>query len=32
MVFAIPMHHDLTDDHFRIVGEALSKVAGVFRK
>ncbi len=32
MVFAIPMHHDMTDDHFRIVGEALNKVAGVFRK
>ncbi|MCC6677624.1 MAG: DegT/DnrJ/EryC1/StrS family aminotransferase [Phycisphaerales bacterium] len=30
-VFALPMHHDLTDDHFRIVGEALNKVAAAYR-
>lgn len=32
MVFALPMHHDLSDDHFRIVGEALNKVAGAYRR
>ena len=32
MVFALPMHHDLSEEHFRIVGEALNKVAAVFRK
>ncbi len=31
MVFALPMHHDLSDEHFRIVGEALNKVAEAFR-
>ena len=30
-VIALPMHHDLSDDHFRIVGEALTKVADAFR-
>ncbi len=30
-VFCLPMHHDLTDDHFRIVGEALSKVAAAYK-
>ncbi len=30
-VFALPMHHDLTDDHFRIVGESLAKVAEAYR-
>lgn len=30
-VFALPMHHDLTDDHFRIVEEALTKVADAYR-
>ncbi len=30
-VFALPMHHDLTDEHFRIVEEALRKVAAAFR-
>lgn len=30
-VFALPMHHDLTDDHFRIVGEALNRVAAAYR-
>jgi len=30
-VFALPMHHDLSDEHFRIVGEALAKVAGAYR-
>lgn len=29
-VFCLPMHHDLTDEHFRIVEEALTKVAGAF--
>ena len=26
-VLSLPMHHDLTDDHFKIVAEALAKVA-----
>lgn len=30
-VFCLPMHHDLTDEHFRVVGEALGKVAAAFR-
>jgi dTDP-4-amino-4,6-dideoxygalactose transaminase len=30
-VLALPMHHDLSDDHMRIVGEALHKVAEAFR-
>lgn len=30
-VFALPMHHNLTDDHFRIVAEALHKVAAAYR-
>lgn len=30
-VFALPMHHDLTDDQVRLVGEALRKVAAAFR-
>jgi perosamine synthetase len=30
-VFCLPMHHDLSDDHFRIVGEALAKVAGAYK-
>lgn len=30
-VFALPMHHDLTDEHFRILGEALNKVANAYR-
>jgi perosamine synthetase len=30
-VFALPMHHDLSNEHFRIVGEALAKVAGAYR-
>ena len=30
-VFALPMHHDLTDDHFRILEEALNKVAAAYR-
>jgi perosamine synthetase len=30
-VFCLPMHHDLSDDHFRIVEEALEKVAGAYR-
>ena len=30
-VLALPMHHDLTDEHFRIVGEGLTKVANVYR-
>jgi perosamine synthetase len=30
-VFCLPMHHDLTDEHFRIVREALQKVAGAYR-
>ena len=31
-VLALPMHHDLTDDHFRIVGEAVAKVAAAYRR
>ncbi|MBX3358292.1 MAG: DegT/DnrJ/EryC1/StrS family aminotransferase [Phycisphaeraceae bacterium] len=30
-VFALPMHHNLTDDHFRIVERSLAKVAAAFR-
>lgn len=30
-VFSLPMHHDLTDDHFRIVEEALNKVVDGMR-
>lgn len=30
-VFSLPMHHDLDDDHFRIVEEALHKVVNVYR-
>jgi len=30
-VFALPMHHDLTDDHLRLIGEALTKVAAAYR-
>jgi perosamine synthetase len=30
-VFALPMHHNLTEDHFRIVEAALRKVAAAFR-
>lgn len=31
-VFCLPMHHNLTDEHFRVVGEAVGKVARAFRK
>ena len=30
-VFALPMHHALTDEHIRIVGDALHKVANAMR-
>jgi perosamine synthetase len=30
-VFCLPMHHDLTEEHFRIVTEALNKVATAYR-
>ncbi len=30
-VFALPMHHDLTDEQFQIVGESLAKVARAYR-
>jgi len=30
-ILALPMHHDLTDDHIRIVGEALNRVAEAYR-
>ena len=30
-VFALPMHHVLSDDHFRTLGEALNKVASAYR-
>lgn len=31
MVFALPMHHGLTDEHIKQVGEALNKVAAAYR-
>lgn len=31
MVFALPMHHDLTEEHFRDIGEALNRVAAAYR-
>jgi len=31
MVFALPMHHALSDDHIRAVGEAMEKVAAAYR-
>lgn len=31
MVFALPMHHGLTEEHFKVVGEALNKVATAYR-
>jgi len=30
-VLALPMHHDLTDEHFRQLEEALTKVAAAYR-
>lgn len=30
-VFCLPMHHDLTDEHFKIVADALHKVAKAYR-
>lgn len=30
-VFALPMHHDISDDHVRIIGESLNKVAAAYR-
>lgn len=30
-VLALPMHHDLTDEHLRIIAESLAKVADAFR-
>jgi len=30
-VFALPMHHDLTDEHFRVLEEAMAKVASRYR-
>lgn len=30
-VFCLPMHHDLSGEHFRVVGEALAKVAAAYR-
>lgn len=30
-VFALPMHHDLTDEHFRTLEAALKKVANAYR-
>lgn len=30
-VFALPMHHDMTEEHFRVLGEALKKVAAAYR-
>ncbi|MCB9841313.1 MAG: DegT/DnrJ/EryC1/StrS family aminotransferase [Phycisphaeraceae bacterium] len=31
-VLSLPMHHGLGDEQFRIVGEALAKVAGAYRR
>lgn len=31
-VFALPMHHALTDEHFKIVEAALRKVVGAYKK
>ncbi len=31
-VFAIPMHHALSDEQVRLVGEALAKVAGAYSR
>lgn len=30
-VFALPMHHALSDEHFKVLGDALGKVAGAYR-
>lgn len=30
-VFALPIHHDITGEHIRIVGEALTRVADAYR-
>ncbi len=30
-VFSLPIHHDLTDEHIRVIGESLAKVAAAFR-
>ena len=31
-VMSIPMHHNLSDEHFRVIAEALKKVAAAFRR
>ena len=31
-VFCLPMHHDLTDEHFDVIERSLVKVAAAFRK
>jgi dTDP-4-amino-4,6-dideoxygalactose transaminase len=31
-VLSLPMHHDLTDEHIKIVTDAIVKVADAFRK
>lgn len=31
-VFCLPMHHDLTDEHFALIAEAMEKVAGANRR
>jgi perosamine synthetase len=30
-VFALPMHHALSDEHFKVLADALGKVAGAYR-
>jgi perosamine synthetase len=30
-VFALPMHHALSEEHVRVIGEAMSKVANAYR-
>lgn len=30
-VFCLPMHHDLSDEHFKIVEDAMNKVAAAYR-
>jgi perosamine synthetase len=30
-VFALPMHHGLSDEHFKTIGDALNKVSSAYR-
>ncbi len=31
-VLCLPMHHDLTEEHFGLVGEAIARVLGAYRR